>query len=160
MRPRRHGSAGMQLQDRSKCGKPQSQTCTHVGTHRHTEHTHACTHTHQTHMHTHTPNTNAHILHTHTYTYQHLPLSVHFIPFNPEGTRILESLPSGHMPASLGGGVVFSQPLCPTPGDPSPFHPRFPSELVQHLLHVSLEGPKFKGSTRPQNNSISGTRTI
>ena len=151
------GSEGMQLRDGSKCGKPQSQTCTHAGTHRHTEHIHACIHTHQTHMKRHTPNTHVHILHTHTH--QHLPLSVHLIPFNPEGTRTPESLPSGHMPASLGGGIVFSQPLCPTPGDPSPFHPRFPSELVQHLLHLRLEDPKFKGATRPQNNSISGTRT-
>ena len=131
----------------------------HMQAHTGTLNTHTHAHTHTKHTCTHTPNTHAHILHTHTYTHQHLPLSVHFIPFNPEGTRTPESLPSGHMPASLGGGIVFSQPLCPTPGDPSPFHPRFPSELVQHLLHLRLEDPKFKGATRPQNNSISDTRT-
>ena len=140
---------------RAKHAHMQAHTGTlNTHTHTHTEHTH--THTH---AHTHAKHTCTHTAHT----YIHTPapsLVCPLYPIQPGRYENPRSLPSGHMPASLGGGVVFSQPLCPTPGDPSPFHPRFLSELVQHLLHLSLEGPKFKGATRPQNNSISGTRTI
>ena len=146
------GSEGMQLRDGSKCGKPQSQTCTHAGTHRNTEHTHACTPTHQTHLHTYFTH-----IHTHTSTFPCLSTLSH-------STQKVYEPPRAYLQDTCwppwGAGLCFSQPLCPTPGDPSAFHPRFPSELVQHFLHLSLEGPKFKGATRPQNNSISDTRTI
>ena len=48
VRPRWLSLAGMWLRVGSKCGKPQCQTCTQAGTHRHTEHT-PDTDSHQTH---------------------------------------------------------------------------------------------------------------
>ena len=69
-----------------------------------------------THAHTHTKHTCTHT--AHTYTHQHLPLSVHFIPFNPEGTRTPESLP------------LLYGPLKPV-GLPDPRTGREPYAVVQ-----------------------------
>ena len=132
MRPRKLGSAGMRLRDGSKCGKPQSQTCTHAGTHRHTEHTHACTHTHQTHMHTYC-------------THIHTPAPSLVCPLYPiqPGRYMNPREPTFRTHASLPGGrgCVFSATLSYS-WRPLTFPPTFSIRACAALSALEPGGPK------------------
>ena len=135
------GSEGMQLRDGSKCGKPQSQTCTHAGTHRHTEHTHACTHTHQTHMHTHTKHTCTHTAHTHIHT----PAPSLVCPLYPIQPGRYENPrePAFRTHAGLPGGrdCVFSATLSYSWG-PLTFPPTFSIRACAAPSALEPGGPK------------------